>query len=48
MEVDINNLYNIIRDLEIKISEKDSIIEQQTDQIEELKKIMNNYEKSLK
>ena len=48
MEIDINNLYNIIKDLEIKISEKDNIIEKQTDQIDELKKILNNYEKSLK
>ena len=48
MEIDINNLYNIIRDLEQKISERDSIIEQQSDTIDELKKIMNNYEKNLK
>jgi hypothetical protein len=48
MEIDINNLYNIIKDLEQKISERDSIIEQQSDTSDELKQIMNNYEKSLK
>ena len=48
MEVDIKNLYSIIQDLEQKISERDAIIEQQTDKIDELKKIMSNYEKSLK
>ena len=48
MEIDINSLYSIIKDLEDKIAERDSIIEQQIDKIDELKKIMNNYEKSLK
>ena len=48
MEVDVNNLYNIIQDLEQKISERDIIIEQQNDKIDELKKVMINYEKSLK
>jgi len=48
MEVDIKNLYSIIQDLEQKIAERDAIIEQQTDKIDELKKIMSNYEKSLK
>ena len=48
MELDTNSLYSIIRDLEEKIEERDRIIEQQIDQIDELKKIMNNYEKSLK
>jgi hypothetical protein len=48
MEVDINSLYNIIKDLEQKIEEKDTIIEQQTEKIDELKKLMNDYEKSLK
>ena len=48
MEVDINNLYSIIQDLEQKINERDIIIEQQNDKIEELKKVMSNYEKSLK
>ena len=48
MEVDIKNLYSIIQDLEQKIAERDAIIEQQTDKIDELKKIMTNYEKSLK
>ena len=37
-----------LKDLEQKIAEKDRIIEQQTDKIEELKKLMNDYEKSLK
>jgi hypothetical protein len=48
MEVDINNLYSIIQDLEQKINERDIIIEQQNDKIDELKKVMMNYEKSLK
>ena len=48
MEVDINNLYSIIQDLEQKINERDIIIEQQNDKIDELKKVMSNYEKSLK
>jgi len=48
MEVDVNNLYSIIQDLEQKISERDIIIEQQNDKIDELKKVMINYEKSLK
>ena len=48
MEFDINNLYSIIKDLEIKIAERDNIIEQQNDKIDELKKIMNNLEKNLK
>ena len=37
MEVDINNLYNIIQDLEQKISERVIIIKQQNDKIDELK-----------
>ena len=48
MEVDNNTLCNIIKDLETKISERDNIIEQQMDKIDELKKLMNNYEKNLK
>ena len=48
LEIDINNLYNIIKDLEQKIADRDVIIEQQTDKIDELKKIMTTYEKSLK
>ena len=48
MEIDNNSLYNIIKDLEEKISERESIIEQQSDELDELKKIMNNYEKNLK
>ena len=48
MEVDINNLYSIIQDLEQKINERDIIIEQQNDKIDELKKVMTDYEKSLK
>ena len=48
MEIDNKNLYNIIKDLEEKISERESIIEQQSDELDELKKIMNNYEKNLK
>lgn len=48
MEVDIKNLYSIIKDLEQKINERDIIIEQQNDKIDELKKVMTNYEKSLK
>ena len=48
MEIDNNSLYNIIKDLEEKISERESIIEQQSDELNELKKIMNNYEKNLK
>ena len=48
MEVDINNLYSIIQDLEQKINERDIIIEQQNDKIDELKKVMTDYEKNLK
>jgi len=48
MEVDVNSLYDIIKDLEQKIAERDNIIEQQTDTIDELKKLMNKCEKSLK
>ena len=48
IEIDISSLCSIIKDLEQKIAEKDRIIEQQTDKIEELKKLMNDYEKSLK
>ena len=48
MEVDTNSLCNIIKDLEQKISERDNIIEEQTERIDELKKMMNKYEKSLK
>lgn len=48
MEVDIKNLYSIIQDLEQKIAERDAIIERQTEQIDELKKIMSTCEKSLK
>ena len=48
MEVDVNSLCDIIKDLEQKIAERDNIIEQQTDTIDELKKLMNKYEKSLK
>ena len=48
MEVDTNDLCNIIKDLEQKIHERDNIIEGQTERIDELKKMMNKYEKSLK
>jgi hypothetical protein len=48
LEIDINNLYNIIQNLEKKIEERDIIIEQQAEKIDELKKIMNTHEKNLK
>ena len=48
MDIDTNSLYSIIRDLEAKIDERESIIEQQAEKIDELKKIMSNYEKNLK
>ena len=48
MEIDDDGLYLIIKDLEGKIEERDTIIEEQRNKIDELKDILNKYEKSLK
>ena len=48
MEIDNIGLYHIIKDLEGKIEERDSIIEEQRSKLDELKDILNKYEKSLK
>ena len=48
IELDNNTLCNIIKDLEDKINERDNIIEQQNEKLDELKKLMNKYEKNLK
>ncbi len=48
VELDNNTLYNIIKDLEDKINERDNVIEQQNEKLDELKKLMNKYEKNLK
>ncbi len=48
IELDNNTLCNIIKDLEDKINERDNVIEQQTEKLDELKKLMNKYEKNLK
>ena len=48
MEIDDNGLYLIIKDLEEKIEERDIVIEDQRNKIDELKDILNKYEKSLK
>ena len=48
MEIDNNGLYLIIKDLEEKIDERDSVIEEQRNKIDELKTILNKLEKNLK
>ena len=48
MEIDNIGLYNIIKDLEGKIEERDNIIEEQRSKLDELKEILNKCEKSLK
>ena len=48
VELDNNTLCNIIKDLEDKINERDNVIEQQNEKLDELKKLMNKYEKNLK
>ncbi len=48
IELDNNTLCNIIKDLEDKINERDNVIEQQNEKLDELKKLMNKYEKNLK
>ena len=48
MEIDDNGLYLIIKDLEEKIEQRDIVIEDQRNKIDELKDILNKYEKSLK
>ena len=48
MEIDDNGLYLIIKDLEEKIEERDIVIEDQRNKIDELKDVLNKYEKSLK
>ena len=48
MEIDDNGLYLIIKDLEEKIEERDIVIEDQRNKIDELKDILNKFEKSLK
>jgi len=48
MDIDNIGLYQIIKDLEGKIEERDSIIEEQRSKLDELKNILNKYEKSLK
>ena len=48
MEIDDEGLYSIIKDLQGKIEERDNIIEEQRNKIDELKDILNKYEKSLK
>ena len=48
MEIDNIGLYQIIKDLEGKIEERDNIIEEQRNKIDELKDILNKYEKNLK
>ena len=47
IELDNNTLCNIIKDLEDKINERDNVIEQQNEKLDELKKLMNKYEKNL-
>ena len=48
MEIDDEGLYSIIKDLQGKIEERDNIIEEQRNKIDELKEILNKYEKRLK
>ena len=48
MDIDNISLYHIIKDLEGKIEERDNIIEEQRSKLDELKNILNKYEKSLK
>ena len=48
MEIDNNGLYLIIKDLEEKIDERDSVIEEQRNKIDELKTILNKLENNLK
>ena len=48
MEIDENGLYMIIKDLEEKIEERDYVIEEQRNKIDELKDILNKLEKNLK